>query len=264
MKIEVNPDWWKTLFDEVYLLTDARSVCDEQITQREIDLLCQILPMQSRDRILDLCGGQGRHSIELARRGYTYCTVLDYSETLLEHGRRLSSEAGLNIEFVQGDATATGLPTASFEYVLVLGNSLGYLPDDSADLRILEEALRLLTPGGWLLVDVTDGAVVRERFNPNAWHEIEDKIVVCRQRELAENCIRAREVVICKENGLVRDQSYAIRTYRHEDLLQLVSQAGFVDVRISGEVAGQNLVNQDYGFMNHRLMVTARKDKSAL
>jgi hypothetical protein len=26
MSIKVDPDWWKTLFDEVYLLTDARSV----------------------------------------------------------------------------------------------------------------------------------------------------------------------------------------------------------------------------------------------
>ena len=24
---EVNPDWWKRIFDETYLMTDARSVC---------------------------------------------------------------------------------------------------------------------------------------------------------------------------------------------------------------------------------------------
>ena len=32
MTIEVDPDWWKTLFDEVYLLTDARSVDDARVT----------------------------------------------------------------------------------------------------------------------------------------------------------------------------------------------------------------------------------------
>jgi D-alanine-D-alanine ligase len=40
MSIKVDPDWWKTLFDEVYLLTDARSVCDARITRREVDLIC--------------------------------------------------------------------------------------------------------------------------------------------------------------------------------------------------------------------------------
>ena len=26
MSFDVNPDWWKSLFDDVYMLTDARSV----------------------------------------------------------------------------------------------------------------------------------------------------------------------------------------------------------------------------------------------
>ncbi len=33
MTIDVDPDWWKTLFDEVYLMTDARSIGDEVITR---------------------------------------------------------------------------------------------------------------------------------------------------------------------------------------------------------------------------------------
>ena len=31
MSIEVEPDWWRTLFDDIYLITDARSVCDPDI-----------------------------------------------------------------------------------------------------------------------------------------------------------------------------------------------------------------------------------------
>jgi D-alanine-D-alanine ligase len=46
MSIKVDPDWWKTLFDEVYLLTDARSVCDVRITRREVDLICSLLPVK--------------------------------------------------------------------------------------------------------------------------------------------------------------------------------------------------------------------------
>ena len=65
MTIRVEPDWWKAIFDEVYLLTDARSVCNDAITQREVDLVCELLPVQAEHRILDLCGGHGRHSLEL-------------------------------------------------------------------------------------------------------------------------------------------------------------------------------------------------------
>ena len=87
MKIDVKPDWWKTLFDDLYLVTDARSVCDAEVTRREVDAVCALLDMAKDAAILDLCGGQGRHSIELASRGYAHCTVFDYSRVLIEHGR---------------------------------------------------------------------------------------------------------------------------------------------------------------------------------
>lgn len=258
MMIDVNPDWWKTLFDEVYLLTDARSVCDEGVTRREVDIICELLPLRPADSILDLCGGQGRHSLELARRGYPNCTVLDYSEVLLEKGREVAKQAGCPVAFIQGDATATGLQEEGFGHVMILGNSLGYLPETVDDLRIMHEALKLLKPGGWLLVDVTDGSMVREKFNPNAWHEIEDKIIVCRHRELVDDLIRAREVVVCKERGLVRDQSYAIRLHVPENLQALVEKAGFSDVCMRRGSSVQDKAG-DYGFMNHRLLITARK-----
>ncbi|MGD8955522.1 MAG: class I SAM-dependent methyltransferase, partial [Desulfobacterales bacterium] len=92
MTIDVDPDWWKTLFDEVYLVTDARSVGDDDITRQEIDIFLALVPMQSDDRILDLCGGHGRHTLELCRRGFHDCTVLDYSQPLLDIGARVADQ----------------------------------------------------------------------------------------------------------------------------------------------------------------------------
>jgi D-alanine-D-alanine ligase len=258
MKIDVKPDWWKTLFDDVYLQTDARSVCNAEVTRSEVDFICSSLPIKPTDIILDLCGGQGRHSLELARRGFIGCTVLDYSQVLLEHGRAEAAKMRACVHFVHGDATSTCLPDLTYDHVLILGNSLGYLPETVDDLRILKEAFRLLKPGGWLLVDVTDGAVVRKQFNPNSWHEIGGKIVVCRQRELSDNLIRAREIVLCKERGLVRDQCYAIRLYAPDTLEALTGEAGFADVLVRRGFSVQEK-SGDYGFMNHRLIITARK-----
>ena len=86
MSIEVHPDWWKTLFDDVYLLTDARSVDDRELTRREVDVISRFLSLKPRHRILDLCGGHGRHSLELARRGFERCAVVDYSPFLVARG----------------------------------------------------------------------------------------------------------------------------------------------------------------------------------
>ena len=258
MSIHVDPDWWKTMFDEVYLLTDARSVCDPDLTRREIDLICELVPIRSDHRILDLCGGHGRHSIELYQRGFLNCTLVDYSAYLTGHARTLAAAHDCRVDVICSDARETGLASDSFDHVWILGNSLGYQLQEEADRRIMNEARRLLGTGGWFLVDVTDGAVVREAFNPMAWHEIEGDIVVCRQRRLEEDRIHSREMVLSKEKGLIRDSTYAIRLYDAEGLEDLLRQAGFQNVQVyTGH--RPHRAGGDCGFMNHRMIGIGQK-----
>lgn len=36
---KINPDWWKTVFDEIYLITDARSACDDNRRRRFLNVI---------------------------------------------------------------------------------------------------------------------------------------------------------------------------------------------------------------------------------
>lgn len=261
MSIQVDPDWWKTLFDDIYLITDARSVDDEQLTRREVDLICRLLDLQPENRILDLCGGQGRHSLELCRRGFSKCTVLDFSPTLIKIGADLAKRMNYAIEFHQGDARCSGYPSGSFDHVLILGNSLGYAGDMGADMEMLAEARRLLAEDGGLLIDVTDGSAVKKNFRPNAWHEIGEDIVVCRQRELKPQMICAREMVIHKHRGLLRDRTYGMRLYESASLSALAADAGFGRIHVHEDFSPYE-GDGDVGFMNHRMILTAQKISS--
>lgn len=258
MTIDVDPDWWKTLFDEIYLVTDARSVNNDNITRQEINIFTSLIPMRTDHRILDLCGGHGRHALELSRRGFCDCTVLDYSRRLVDIGARDAASQGYPVRFVQGDARHTGLDTSAFDHVLILGNSLGYILEPDADLNILKEGRRLLKSGGWLLLDVADGEAVNAKITPLAWHEIGEDVVVCRQREIREGRICAREMVLSKNSGMIRDKGYCIRLYGADDLAALVTRAGFDTVKVHTDAAALKC-EEDVGCMNHRLVVVARK-----
>ncbi len=258
MSIEVDPDWWKTMFDDVYLLTDARSVCDETLTRLEVDVVCELLPIKSSHNILDLCGGHGRHSFELFRRGFSSCTLLDYSQSLIDIARDKTIEHDYPIQVICCDARKIDLPAKNFNHVLIMGNSLGYAPEPDADGKILSEAYRLLMPGGWLLVDVVDGAAVKKMFNPNAWHEIGEDTVVCRQRELTKDSICAREMVISKQDGLIRDRTYAIRLYDSQTLASLLETIGFNHIQIHSDFSPHRFEG-DYGFMNRRMLAIGQK-----
>ncbi len=258
MTIRVDPEWWKDIFDEVYLLTDARSVCDQSVTEREVDLICRMLGLHRKDRILDLCGGHGRHSLELYARGFKHCTLVDYSEYLTGHARRQAHLLHRPIEVLRMDARNTGLPPETFEHVLIMGNSLGYCSAAEGDRRILREAYRLLKDEGNVLVDVVNGDTVIRRFNPNAWHEIGEDVVVCRQRELQGNCVRARELVMSRKNGLIRDKTYSIRLYRPDALATLLAGAGFSGVQIITDFRPHQK-NGDFGCMENRMLGTGKK-----
>ena len=133
MTINVDPNWWKTLFDEIYLLTDARSVCDDDITCREVDLICRLLPIKPDHNVLDLCGGHGRHSFELCSRGFSNCTLVDFSTHLIDVARKRAEQEGHSINLVQSDARQTRLNPQSFDHVCIMGNSLGYIDVPGVD-----------------------------------------------------------------------------------------------------------------------------------
>jgi D-alanine-D-alanine ligase len=147
MGITVNPDWWKSIFDEVYLLTDARSVCDEALTRREVDVICKMLQMHMNHKILDLCCGHGRHSFELCRRGFKSCTLLDYSSTMIYFARKKAIEYGYLVDFIQGDARKTDQSSETFDHVLIMGNSLGYIQEQDADAENYSRSISSVAAG---------------------------------------------------------------------------------------------------------------------
>lgn len=258
MSIIVNPDWWKELFDDTYLLTDARSVCNDRITRKEVDVICGLLPIRKDHKLLDLCGGHGRHSLELYTRGYKLCTLVDFSEVLIQHAQKNAAATDCDLQFVRSDARNVGLTSASFDHIFIMGNSLGYLPERDADRKIITEAYRLLSPGGWFLADVTNREAVQTSVNPLAWHEIGDDTVVCRQREIEPERIRAREMVMSKRQGLIRDKTYTIKLYDAQSLAHLLKGVGFTCVEVHTNFDPHG-TKGDYGCMNNRMLAVGHK-----
>ena len=57
-------EWWRSLFKAMYLKTDGDVVENEQNTIDDINLMLEISGVTPDMAVLDLCCGQGRHSIE--------------------------------------------------------------------------------------------------------------------------------------------------------------------------------------------------------
>lgn len=259
MKIKIEENWWQNLFDEIYLLTDARSVCNEELTSQEVDFLVKVLALDKSAQILDLCGGHGRHALELSRRGFKNVTVLDYSSYLIDLGKKKTEKEKLSTFFIKGDARDTGLPHQSFQFITIMASSFGYFINEEENKRILNEAFRLLIPGGILLLDLPDREYVLQNFKPLSSHDVNEDITVVREKELGDNIIYSRERVLSKKAGCIRNRTYCTRLYSTETISELMRSAGF-----SAVTCLRNFMNReaegDFGCMTNRMIVTARRD----
>ena len=254
MTFQVNANWWKEIFDDTYLMTDARSVCDADLTAKEVDFIESALNLDKSAPILDLCGGQGRHAIELSKRGFSDVKVLDYSDYLIRAGKLQAEKQKLNTEFIQGDARDTDFTSDSFETVIVMGGSFGYFVRDEENKKILEEAFRILKPGGRLLLDLPDKGYVLKNFLPVSNHKPGKTLRVSRKRKLDRDVIYCRETVTCSQKGCLRDNTYCIRLYSPEEISHMLEDIGFTDISFQEDFMDRQ-EKGDYGTMTNRMVV---------
>jgi ubiquinone/menaquinone biosynthesis C-methylase UbiE len=90
-------------------------------------VLAEFLGDVANRRILDMATGTGRAALALARRG-AIVTGVDASREMLSVARTRAADAGLSIEFAEGDAHALPYPDRAFDDVVCL-RMLMHVPD---------------------------------------------------------------------------------------------------------------------------------------
>ncbi|MFX0035454.1 MAG: methyltransferase domain-containing protein [Candidatus Hermodarchaeota archaeon] len=255
----VKKDWWKRIFNAYYLKTDGDVVEDQNITRSEIDYFIEIMNFRPEQNILDLCCGQGRHSIELAKLGFENIFGVDLSRYLILKARSNAKKNGVLCKFREGDARKLPYPPDMFDSIMILGNSFGYFETINDDIRVLKEVFRVLKPWGKILIDITDGEYLKTHFQPRSWEWIDKELFVCRERSLSldEQKLISREVITHVNKGVLVDQFYAERLYSRERISELLSNVGFTNITFHGALSPNSQRNQDLGMMERRIVVSA-------
>ncbi|MFX1414239.1 MAG: methyltransferase domain-containing protein [Promethearchaeota archaeon] len=255
----VKKDWWRNIFNAYYLKTDGDVVEDQKITSTEIDVFSKILGIRPDQHILDLCCGQGRHSIELAKRGFENVEGIDRSRYLIQKAKSTAKKMGIIVKFREGDARKLPYSPDSFDFITILGNSFGYFESINDDYLVLKETFRTLKPWGKVLIDITDGEYVKDNFQPRSWEWIDKNYFVCRERSLSLDNQRliSREVISHVNKGVLVDQFYAERLYSKKNISEILEKAGFSDIKFHGTITPDSQRQQDLGMMERRIIVTA-------
>ncbi len=229
--------WYESLFENF-----AKKYDQEGFTQGtigECDFIEREINCDKTFRILDIGCGTGRHSIELARRGYDVVGV-DLSESQLALAKEKAADQGVHVVFRRCDAR--DLPfSQEFDLVIMLcEGAFPLMETDEMNFQILQNAAKALKPKGKLIFTTLNGLFP-------LFHSVKDFINSGTKEGETTDSTTSFDLMTFRDHstvrleddlGTVKKLSCNERYYVPSEITWLLKSLGFKTVSIIGAKLG--------------------------
>ncbi|MBL6982563.1 MAG: class I SAM-dependent methyltransferase, partial [Anaerolineales bacterium] len=204
-------------------------------TSKEVDFVIAQTALEQGSSILDVGCGFGRHSIELARRGYDVVGI-DPSEAMISAANQRAAEVWENPKFMQ----ARGEEFSSedkFDAAICLFTTLGQIDEIGENTGLVKRVAEALSPEGMFIIEVpnlhwlAENIKTSERFGDD-----ENYTEITRELNQETNIVTENFEVVSPE----KNKEYLLR-YRlltQKELGKLLSEARFATKAIYGDYDG--------------------------
>ena len=224
-----NESFWRELYP--FMFTEKRF--QEAVVDTE-EIITLVKP--SGKNILDLCCGPGRYSLAFVKKGYKV-TGVDRTVFLLAKARARASAARAKIEWVKQDMRDFVRPE-SFDLVLSMYTSFGYFDNKQEDVLVLKNVLASLRPGGKFIIDTLGKERLARIYDPTVSSDGPDGSILVMRHEAINDWTQMKNDWILIRRGRAKTFSFQHRLFSGQELKELLTGAGFVDVRLYGSFDG--------------------------
>jgi ubiquinone/menaquinone biosynthesis C-methylase UbiE len=204
--------------------------------------------------VLDLCCGQGRHAVNLAKRGLKV-TGLDLNSEYLELAQHAAQASNVQLETVAADMREIPFEN-KFDAIVNMYSSFGYLESEAEDLKVLESAAKALKQGGRLLLDMLNREWAVANYIQNDWHSGGDGTLYVERRDLdlATSRMHVKFTIVGPDGGRRDSVGHHIRLYTLTETTRLLQQ---VSLNVTAVFGGFDA--EPYAVDTRRMIVLAQK-----
>lgn len=228
-------EWFEKWFSSKYYL-ELYSHRDEEDARWIINLLQRNISAKTSARVLDIACGAGRHSIELARRGFDV-TGFDLSPYLIGMAKKAlkeSKEKGLKLKFVIRDMRSFRF-NEKFDIALNIFSSFGYFDDDRTNFRVFENASASLKKNGYFVFDYLNKNYLLKNIVPATIQKTMG-YTIKQFRKIEGNFVK-KEIRILSE-GKSAGFEERLRLYSPSEIKKALSVFGFSIEKTFGDYFG--------------------------
>jgi len=189
--------------------------------------------------VLDWCGGWGRISIYLAKKGFKI-TILDFVKEYLNKAKIYFNNHKLDLITIHEDCRNTP-ENIQADYALCTFNSIGFLIDDE-QIKAFTSLYRALKKGGKVIIDCINQLFLAKHLQQVMEKKRPDGIKCCQKNKFDLNTsILHSEFQLINDEDITSTWKFCQRMYSPLELEKMLENVGFKVQNMYGNYEGHDL-----------------------
>lgn len=220
--------WYSTLYAHRHAEEAAKA----------IQLMLNATNLEFGSKVLDLCCGNGRHSLALAERGFDVVGI-DFSKNLLEIAQKKLEHTSAKL-FRQD--MRHSYPSAPYDCICNMFTSFGYFDVENDNRTVIYRISEALKKGGYFFFDYLNSEYIRSTFTPFSETVLPHATII--QKRTISDTFVSKKIEIYTENQ-AKPQVFEekVRLYTSKHLINMIESYSMNIVHQFGNYNGAPFIN---------------------